>query len=177
MTLLALLVGIALLVVCVMALTRQLKTHKERIVVIQPTLDESDYVLVDQVRDTPRYTSNVEPVDVYRWPRNIDADRMLPPMDDRYIQYDGPTERVLKRPTDPVGPWERVGALLGVTSNNVLPLFSRQRKKGKTKYDYRTVYADVPVPIANAIEWVTNDQQIYVEPFGTFTTRLYEDYV
>lgn len=139
--------------------------------------------------DDYRFVSNVEPYDAYRWPRSVETGYMayesgrpykLGPMDDRYGQYDGPTERVLRRPNDPVGPWERMGALTRTSEEKpkVLPFFGRRRGfPDRSRYDYRTVYEDVPITIATNSKWISDGEAVEVRPFGSFTVSFYEQYV
>lgn len=139
--------------------------------------------------DDYRFVSNVEPYDAYRWPRSVETGYMayesgrpykLGPMDDRYGQYDGPTERVLRRPNDPVGPWERMGALTRVSEEKpkVLPFFGRRRGfPDRSRYDYRTVYEDVPITIATNSKWISDGEAVEVRPFGSFTVSFYEQYI
>jgi hypothetical protein len=129
--------------------------------------------------DPVRKTANVEPRDEYRWPKSaVYYDQRLGPMLDRFDLIDGPTERVLRRPKDPVGPWERVGAMYQQTGTvtSMLPLFGRKRGT-RNRYDYRTVFDDVPLPIAENVQWITENEQISVDPLGTFSVIMYDEYV
>jgi len=139
--------------------------------------------------DDYRLISNVEPYDPYRWPRSVETGYMayetgrpykLGPMDDRFGQFDGPTERVMRRPNDPVGPWERMGALSRTSDETpkVLPFFGRRRGfPDRSRYDYRTVYEDVPISIANNVKWISDGELVAVKPFGSFTVAFYEQYI
>ena len=158
--------------------------REEPMVVVPDLYNQLGVDLYDRLGGGPdqvRRTVNVEPYDDLRWPRSaIYYDQRLPPMIDRFNLIDGPTERVLRRPKDPVGPWERVGALYqqqNTTVTSMLPLFARQRGTNRNRYDYRTVYDEVPVPIAENIQWITKNQPVVVEPLGTFSVIMYDDYV
>lgn len=101
-------------------------------------------------------------------------------------QYDSPTERIMRRPRDPVGPWEWVGHATGVNASSqtsVFPLFARRRDR-YGKFDYRTVVTgpgttEVPIEISTKSDWLSNGDTLSHPVLGAstvFSVSLYEGY-
>lgn len=96
--------------------------------------------------------------------------------------YDFPTSQIMRRPSDPVGPWERAGVLVNADGTSVLPLFVRQRGRDSfNKYNYRTLVGannDIPVEFGSTrSDWLSNGDATAVTGLtGSYTVQLYEEY-
>lgn len=96
-----------------------------------------------------------------------------------FSEYDYPTNNIMRRPTDPVGPWERAGALVGSDGAHVLPLFTRERGRSSWgKYNYRTVIDKVPLEFGGTrSEWLNSGDWTSITGIpGSFSVQLYEEY-
>lgn len=159
------------------------------------------------VTDETQRLPNPEPRDEQRWPRlgfrgelgsyghdqygagnaefapGMLADRIM----GSGFPAGSPEGRILRRPRYAVGPWVRVGHLLGseaTTSSQpqtVLPLFSRNVSRHTDRYDYRTLAgrdSTVPIEVATFSERLQEFATISIPPLGggTFVVH-YNQYV
>lgn len=139
--------------------------------------------------DTER-VATPEPYDPLRYPASyLDGyvsirgarSPFLGPIHGDLSDYDGPTRRIMTRPNDPVGPWERTGFLVGTVGDGsltMLPLFIRRRDRGD-RYDYRTTNDGIPIEIATRTQMIGDGDPLFIRSvpqLGTLTVQLYEDY-
>jgi len=109
------------------------------------------------------------------------ADRILSP--GNWSGLPSPEERILRRPQYPVGPWVRVGHLLGEStqSSEVLPLFMRNVTHRSGYYDYRVTAgreSTVPVDVRTNTERINDGTVIQVPGLGNRPYELhYNQYV
>lgn len=97
-----------------------------------------------------------------------------------FAGYDGPTAAIMRRPTDPVGPWERSGALVSDDGSRVLPLFVRQRgRESFGKFNWRTIMGEVPLDVGcgTRSDWLNSGDWTTIKGLpGSFSVQLYEEF-
>lgn len=91
----------------------------------------------------------------------------------------GPDSRIMRRPRDEVGPYERAGTLHGGGDSSVHPLFVRNRGRDSTWYQYRTIKDRVPIDVGPThSNWLSTGDTVRVPQLGSgvYTVTLYEEY-
>lgn len=153
--------------------------------------DDAERQPTPQPRDEPRWPLGPYPAEHGFWgpgqygPGGFAGGHWFRPGDlpgslpSAFADYDYPTAGIMRRPTDPVGPWERAGALVGSDGSTVLPFFARQRGRDSwNQWNYRTVMDKVPLDIGGTrSDWVGNGDWVDVPGVtGSFSVQLYEEY-